>query len=104
MLVVRRRAGESVLIGDDIEVVVLEAGQNRVKLGIMAPREILVFRKELELTREQNREAAITDALLLSRLAGALSSLGRRDSDSGSVEELADATTCDNSGGDLDGR
>jgi carbon storage regulator len=78
MLVVRRRQGESVLIGGDIEVVVLEAGANRVKLGILAPREILVFRKELELTREQNRVAATTDALALSRLSSALDSLGRQ--------------------------
>ena len=78
MLVVRRREGESVLIGGDIEVVVLEAGANRVKLGILAPREVLVFRKELELTREQNRVAATADALALSRLAGALGSLGLR--------------------------
>jgi len=76
MLVVRRRQGESVLIGDDVEVVVLEAGANRVKLGILAPREILVFRKELELTREQNRVAATADVLELSRLARALGSPG----------------------------
>jgi len=75
MLVVRRRQGESVLIGDDVEVVVLEAGVNRVKLGILAPREILVFRKELELTREQNRVAATADAVSLSQLASALGSL-----------------------------
>ena len=75
MLVVRRREGESILIGDYIEVVVLEAGANRVKLGIMAPREVLVFRKELELTREQNRVAATADALALSRLASALGGL-----------------------------
>jgi carbon storage regulator len=76
MLVVRRRHGESVLIGDDVEVVVLEAGANRVKLGILAPREVLVFRKELELTRQQNRVAAAADALVLSRLTVALDSLG----------------------------
>jgi len=58
MLVVRRRGGESVVIGEDIEVVILEAGHNRVKLGIMAPRAVLLLRKELELTREQNRAAA----------------------------------------------
>jgi len=66
MLVVRRREGESLVIGEDIEVVILEAGPNRVKLGIMAPREVLVFRKELELTREQNRAAATADVLGLS--------------------------------------
>ena len=63
MLVVRRRQGESLVIGEDVEVVILEAGPNRVKLGIMAPREVLVFRKELELTREQNRAAATADVL-----------------------------------------
>jgi len=63
MLVVRRRGGESVVIGDDIEVVILEAGANRVKLGILAPREIQVFRKELELTRQQNRAAASADMM-----------------------------------------
>jgi len=63
MLVVRRRQGESLVIGEDIEVVILEAGPNRVKLGIMAPREVLVFRKELELTRQQNRAAATADVL-----------------------------------------
>ncbi len=104
MLVVRRRAGESILIGDDIEVVVLEAGPNRVKLGITAPREVLVFRKELELTREQNRAAAVTDALSLSHLAGALSAMGRLDSDSGLVKELADDTACDASASDVDDR
>ena len=78
MLVVRRRQGESVLIGDDIEVVILEAGANRVKLGILAPREVLVFRKELELTREQNCVAATADAVALSRLASALGSFALR--------------------------
>jgi len=73
MLVVRRREGESVMIGGEIEVVILEAGPNRVKLGIMAPREVLVFRKELELTREQNRAAAT--ALNVADITGVLNGL-----------------------------
>jgi len=68
MLVVRRRQGESVVIGDDVEVVILEAGPNRVKLGIMAPRDVLVFRKELELTSQQNRAAAHADTESVSRI------------------------------------
>jgi carbon storage regulator len=58
MLVIRRRAGESVLIGDEIEVQVTEIGPTRVKLCIRAPKEVLVMRKEIKLTREENLAAA----------------------------------------------
>lgn len=58
MLVIRRRPGESVLIGGDVEVEVIDIGPTRVKLGITAPKEILVLRKEVRLTREENLAAA----------------------------------------------
>jgi len=59
MLIVRRRQGESVVIGEGVEVVVLECGAGRrVKLGIIGPPEVNVYRKELGLTRRQNRLAA----------------------------------------------
>jgi carbon storage regulator len=58
MLVIRRRAGESVLIGDDVEVRVTEIGATRVKLCILAPKEVLIARKEVQLTREENIAAA----------------------------------------------
>ena len=58
MLMIRRRSNESVLLGDDIEIQVLEIAGNRVKLGISAPREMLVLRKELRQTEELNREAS----------------------------------------------
>ena len=54
MLVLRRRAGESLLIGDDIEIEVLELTPQGAKIGIRAPRETLVLRKELKITKEQN--------------------------------------------------
>ncbi|MGA2325870.1 MAG: carbon storage regulator [Bryobacteraceae bacterium] len=54
MLVIRRRAGESVLIGEDVEIQVTEIGPSRVKLCISAPREVTVLRKEVKLTREEN--------------------------------------------------
>lgn len=47
MLVLSRREGESIRIGDDIELVVTEVHGNHVKLGIRAPRHIPVHRKEL---------------------------------------------------------
>jgi carbon storage regulator len=59
MLVIRRRLGESILIGPDIEIEVLDAGANRVKLGIVGPRSVQVVRKEVKLTAEANLSAAI---------------------------------------------
>ena len=58
MLLIRRRAGESILIGPEIEIQILEAGPNRVKLGISAPQHISVIRKEAQLTRQENQAAA----------------------------------------------
>ena len=40
MLVIRRRCGESVMIGPDVELEILEVGPSQVKLGIRAPREV----------------------------------------------------------------
>lgn len=54
MLVIRRRAGEAVVIGEDIEILITEIGPSRVKLCISAPREVPVMRKEVKLTREEN--------------------------------------------------
>lgn len=58
MLVLRRRAGESVLIGDDIEIELLAVTQQGAKIGIRAPKEMVVLRKELKVTQEQNAQAA----------------------------------------------
>lgn len=77
MLVIRRRVGETILIGDAIEVEILEASPHRVKLGIKAPREVSVLRKETEMTRKENLAAAAADpAPLLAFLRGAPSPLG----------------------------
>ena len=57
MLVIRRRSGESLLVGDTVEVEILEVSGGQVKLGIRAPRDVSILRKEVYLTREQNRAA-----------------------------------------------
>ena len=74
MLMIRRRCGESIFLGEDIEIQVLEVAGNRVKIGISAPRELLVLRKELRLTEEFNREAsrAVHPVHLLSLAANVL--------------------------------
>lgn len=47
MLSLTRRVGESVLIGDDIEVVIVQMKSGQVRLGIKAPRDVPVLRNEL---------------------------------------------------------
>jgi carbon storage regulator len=58
MLVIRRRAGESILVGDGIEVSVIDISPTRVKLGILAPANVLILRKELRLAEAENLAAA----------------------------------------------
>ena len=62
MLVIRRRPGETLVIGNDIEVEVLASSSSQVKLGIRAPREVNVVRQEIQLVEEQNRASARKDA------------------------------------------
>ncbi len=47
MLVLARRLNESIMIGDEIEVVVIDIKGDQVKLGIKAPRKVTVHRKEI---------------------------------------------------------
>ncbi len=47
MLILTRKVGESVLIGDDISISVLSVRGNQVKLGVQAPKEVSVHREEI---------------------------------------------------------
>lgn len=47
MLILTRKVGESIIIGDDIEVKVIETGKNNIRIGIQAPKEISVLRQEV---------------------------------------------------------
>jgi carbon storage regulator len=55
MLVLTRKSNQSIMIGDDIEVSVLSVMGEKVRIGISAPREIPVFRKEVYLEIQQDR-------------------------------------------------
>ncbi len=59
MLVLTRKIGESIIIGDEIEVVIVEMTSTQVRLGIKAPKTMAVLRKEIyEDVRQENKKAA----------------------------------------------
>ena len=59
MLVLTRREDESIMIGDDIVVKVLDLKENQVKLGIVAPKSVAVHRQEIyEAIQAENAQAA----------------------------------------------
>lgn len=57
MLVLTRKVEESILIGDDVEIMVLGVSGDKVRIGINAPREIEVFRKEVRDERDESAQA-----------------------------------------------
>lgn len=63
MLVLTRKTNESLVIGGNIEVIVLGVEGDHVKLGIRAPKEIDIHRKEIYLAIQEENRAAATRAL-----------------------------------------
>jgi carbon storage regulator len=73
MLVIRRRAGQGIQIGDEIELEVLDITASRVTIGFRAPRAVAVVRKEVVLAGSANRAAAArTSESALQELAAQL--------------------------------
>jgi carbon storage regulator len=58
MLVIRRKEGQAIRVGDTIRIEVLESSPNRVKLGIIAPADVRIVREEVLLAEAENREAS----------------------------------------------
>jgi carbon storage regulator len=59
VLVISRKVSESIIIGDNIEVIISEISGDRVKVCINAPKAIPILRKELLETRSLNEEASV---------------------------------------------
>ncbi|ASI36290.1 MULTISPECIES: carbon storage regulator CsrA [Exiguobacterium] len=65
MLVLKRKTGEAIQIGDDIELTVLAIEGDQIKLGIDAPRHIDIHRKEIYLAiQDENAEASRSTGLM----------------------------------------
>jgi carbon storage regulator len=58
MLVLRRRTGEAIVVGGDIEIEVMEISRTRVKIGVRAPRNVSVVRRETVTLAAENRRAS----------------------------------------------
>lgn len=63
MLILTRRVGETLMVGDEVTVTVLGVKGNQVRLGVNAPREVAVHREEIyeRIQREQDEPAAEKD-------------------------------------------
>lgn len=86
MLILRRRAGETLLIGENITLRVLETSDGSVRLAIDAPREVKILRGELVQAADANRDAANEQARP-EELQALLGGLPRREPPPGEKEK-----------------
>jgi len=69
MLVLTRKRGQSILVGDDVEITILEIDRDHVKLGINAPKSVKVYRRELyEEIKKTNVESIVKSKDLIEEL------------------------------------
>ena len=79
MLIIARKAGEKITIGDDTVITLLEIKENQVRIGIEAPRHITVHRQEVyERIKKANRASARIDLSVMMEAAAVLA-LDRKD-------------------------
>lgn len=68
MLILTRKCGQSVIIGEDVEIKILDISEEKVSIGIIAPRNISIARKELLEVKGENIKAAVIDRDKLNKL------------------------------------
>jgi carbon storage regulator len=81
MLVLTRKSNQSIMIGDDIEVSVLAIVGEKVRIGIQAPRDVPVFRKEVYLEIQDEQRDAIKPHEIVAEVDAALQELGEPTAD-----------------------
>lgn len=72
MLALTRKKGESLVINNNVEVTVLEIRGDQIKIGISAPKEVPVYRKEVYLQIQNENEAALSNAEAIEMLKNLL--------------------------------
>ena len=68
MLVLSRKPGESIMIGDQIELIVLSTEGDVIKLGVVAPKEQRILRKEIYTALKESNQEASNSASNLNKL------------------------------------
>jgi carbon storage regulator len=76
MMVMRRREGEKILIGNDITIHIAQIGRNRVRIGIEAPREVAIVAEEVQRVADANTAAAGTNPAAVQDLVQRLRAAG----------------------------
>ena len=76
MLVLTRKTNQSIMIGDDIEVSLLAIMGEKVRIGIQAPSDVPVFRKEVYVEIQQERGSGPADSNVRDEVNAALRGLG----------------------------
>ncbi len=60
MLALSRKKGDSIIVNDNIEIVIIDIGKEQVKIGIKAPKNVPIYRKEVfEQITKENKEAVL---------------------------------------------
>ena len=72
MLILARRIGESIMIGDQVEISVVDIKGDQVKLGIKAPSQVKVYRREVYAAIQEENRAAAAATGTLPKLEGLL--------------------------------
>ncbi len=71
MLVLTRKKNQKIMIGDNVEITIVEIKNEQIKIGVAAPDHIKVFRKEVyDAIQEENRAAATSDDISPESLKG----------------------------------
>jgi len=88
MLVLSRRINESIKIGDDIEIMIIDVRGDQVRIGVAAPKDIAVHRKEIYVQiQQENLKAAQTGLSEEAALNAALENLLMRDDNTDGAEK-----------------
>ncbi len=77
MLIIGRRVGETIHLGDDVEIRIMDLSPSRVKIGIVAPRELGILRGEMRQAAAQNVVASQGVGTGLAALVGRLREKGK---------------------------
>lgn len=68
MLALSRKVNESLMIGNDIEITILEIKGDQVKIGIEAPKSVPIYRKEIYLQIQESNKEAMEDNIAIDAL------------------------------------